>query len=105
MLHQGSRCPRRPRGIFSVVTRLPPVVTVEAAAGLPSAWTHTGETCTGQRETIILYLPEGFLVLVLFLFSTSLMYKVNFLEPEDRLVRVSPLQFCLFSIISQKLVV
>lgn len=83
---------------------LPPVVTVEAATGL-SAWTQTVETCTGQRETIILCLPEGFLVLVFFLFSASLMYKVNFLEPEDRLVRVSPLHFCLLSIISQKLVV
>ena len=44
---------------------LPPVVTVEAATGL-SAWTQTVETCTGQRETIILCLPEGFLVLVFF---------------------------------------
>lgn len=104
MLHRGSQCPRRLRGIFSVVMHLPPVVTVEAATGL-SAWTQTVETCTGQRETIILCLPEGFLVLVFFLFSASLMYKVNFLEPEDRLVRVSPLHFCLFSIISQKLVV
>ena len=94
MLHpRGSLCPRRPRGIFSVIMCLLPLATVEAATGLPRVWTQTVETCTGQRETIILCLFEGFLVLVLFLFSTSLVYKVNFLEPEDRLVKGQPLAF------------
>lgn len=100
MLLQGSQCPRRPRGIFSVVMCLFPVVTVEAATGLPSVWTQTVET---HRIAWDYYSMP---VWGLFGFSfVSLIYKINFLEPEDKLVRVSPLHFCLFSIISQKLVV